>query len=309
MALVFLLFTLFASVFTIAKIGLGYTEPFFFVGARMVVAGILMIAYMGWASPEKLRIQRQHIPRLLALAFFNIYLTNAMEFWGLKYLTSFKTCFIYSLSPFMAAFFSYWLLDERMTNRKWLGLTIGICGFVPILSQMGGAEAEMVYGGVFSLPEIAVVIAAIASSYGWIVMRQLIRNDGYHPLVANGFSMLIGGAFSLIHSGLVEKWNPLPITDYIPFTECMLLLVLISNLLAYNLYGFLLKRFTATFLSFAGFSTPLISAFFGWFILGEVITLAFMISASIVFIGLLVFYQEELRLGVRLAPEPNPKAT
>jgi drug/metabolite transporter (DMT)-like permease len=306
MPLVILLYSLFASVFTIAKIGLGHVQPFFFVGTRMVIAGVLLLSYMAYSRPGSLAFRRKDLKNLFALAFFNIYLTNAMEFWGLKYLTSFKTCFIYSLSPFMAALFSYLMFNEQMTGRKWLGLAIGFFGFIPIMFQMGGAEAEMVYGGVFSLPELAVVVAAISSSYGWIVMRQLIRNDGYHPMVANGASMLIGGVFSLIHSGFVENWQPFPVSDYEIFFECTLLLILISNILAYNLYGFLLRRFTATFLSFAGFMCPLLAAFFGWAILGETITLVFFSSASIVFIGLAVFYQEELRLGVRVEEQPEP---
>ncbi|MDP1836232.1 MAG: DMT family transporter [Chlamydiales bacterium] len=309
MPLIIVLYSLFASVFTIAKIGLGYTQPFFFVGTRMVFAGVLMLAYMWFTNPNSVKIHRGTVKRLLALAFFNIYLTNAMEFWGLKYLTSFKTCFIYSLSPFMAALFSFLVFDERMTNRKWIGLSIGFMGFVPILFQMGGQDAEMIYGGIFSLPELAVVVAAIASSYGWIVMRQLIREDGYHPMIANGFSMLVGGFFALAHSGLAETWQPFPVTDYVVFTECTLLLVLISNILAYNLYGFLLKRFTATFLSFSGFMCPLLAAFFGWLVLGETITLMFMSSAAVVFAGLIVFYQEELRIGVRLPEEPVPAAS
>lgn len=300
MGLIVILYSLFASVFTIAKVGLDYTQPIFFVGSRMVIAGILMIAYQALTAPQTLVIKKKFIWTLVGLAFFNIYLTNVMEFWGLKYLTSFKTCFIYSLSPFMAAFLSYFMFDERMTSRKWLGLGIGIVGFAPILVQMGDAEATMVYGGVFSLPEIAVMVAAAASSFGWILMRKLIKEGGYQPLVANGFSMLIGGVFSLVHSGLVETWDPMPVTSYVPFLECTLLLVIISNILAYNLYGVLLRRFTATFLSFSGFITPLITAFFGWVVLGETITTTFFVSASVVFVGLLVFYQEELRLGVRV---------
>ncbi len=304
MPLVVLLYTLFASVFTIAKWGLDFTQPFFFVGFRMVIAGVLMIGYLALTSPQTLQIKRKHIWRLAGLAFFNIYLTNAMEFWGLKYLTSFKTCFIYSLSPFMAAFFSFLIFNERLSSRKWLGLVIGLVGFGPILFQMSETEATMVYAGVFSLPEIAVIIAAIASSYGWILMRQLINEDGYHPLSCNGISMLFGGILSLIHSGFVESWDPVPVSEWMPFTESTLLLVLISNILAYNLYGILLRRFTATFLSFAGFMTPLIAAFFGWLVLGETVTLVFFVSASVVFAGLLVFYQEELRTGVRLANAP-----
>lgn len=301
MFLVVVLYSLFASVFTISKVGLEFTQPLFFVGSRMLIAGCLLIGYQALTDRESLRIKPGTIGRLLSLAFFNIYLTNAMEFWGLKYLTSFKTCFIYSLSPFMAAILSYLMLNEGMTQRKWIGLIVGFCGFMPILLQNGGSEAEVAYIGWFSLPELAVIVAAMASSYGWIVLRQLIRTDGYKALTANGMSMLAGGAVSLFHSRLVEPWDPVPVSQFLPFIECTLLLVLVSNIFAYNLYGHLLRSFTATFLSFAGFMCPLIAAFFGWLVLGETITWVFAVSASVVFTGLVIFYLEELRLGVRVA--------
>ena len=106
---------------------------------------------------------------------------------------------------------------------------------------------------------------------------------------------------ALFHSRLYEPWHPFPVTGYEKFFYCMAALIVISNLLAYNLYGVLLKRFSATFLSFAGFSTPLITAFFGWFFLGEQITWGFVLCASVVFLGLGLFYQEELRHGLRIA--------
>lgn len=302
MFLVFVLYALFASVFTIAKVGLEYSSPFFLVGSRMALAGALMLAYQFYAHRSTFKIQRKHFYRVLLLAFFNIYLTNVMEFWGLQYLTSFKTCFIYSLSPFMAALFSYLLLSEQLTWKKWFGLLVGFCGFIPILLHQTSSEALTGQFWIFSWAEVAIIVAAISSSYGWIVLRQLVSEDGYAPLLINGCSMLIGGMLALGHSLATETWSPIPVTQFIPFLKCALLLILISNMMAYNLYGYLLKRFSGTFMSFAGFSTPLITALFGWLFLEEQVTQTFIASAVIVFFGLLVFYQEELKLGLRNKP-------
>lgn len=300
MFFVILLYALFASVFTIAKTGLEYSQPFFLVGSRMFLAGVLMLAYQYFFQREQFTFKKEHFWRVFRLALFNIYLTNVFEFWGLKYLTSFKTCFIYSLSPFVSALLSYFMFSEKMTGKKWLGLGIGFLGFLPILLNETAAEGETGHFFFLSWAEVAVMLAAICSVYGWILLKQLVQQNGYTPFMANGLSMLMGGALALTHSFFVEDWNPIPVTSYIPFLECGLLLILISNFICYNLYGYLLKRYSATFISFAGFTTPLFTALFGWLYLGEIVTWPFYLSAIIVFFGLFAFYQEELRSDYKL---------
>lgn len=297
MFFVLLLYAMFASVFTIAKTGLQYTQPLFLVGTRMFLAGIIMLCYqygVRYSETQKIKL---NFWRIFCLALFNIYLTNILEFWGLKYLTSFKTCFIYSLSPFFAALLSYIIFTEKLTWKKWAGLIIGFVGIMPVLLNETSNEQETGHLFIFSWAEMAVMTASICSVYGWILLKKLVRDDGMPPFLANGYSMLIGGVMALANSYLVEDWDPLPFTEFLPFAETTILLLVISNLICYNLYGALLKKFSATFMSFAGFTTPFFTALFGWLYLGEVVTWPFYVSAAIVFLGLLTFYQEELQRG------------
>lgn len=295
MFFVFLMYALFASVFTISKTGLDYASPYFFVGSRMLTAGILLLCYQFFFRREHFKIKKEHMGQLLALAIFNIYLTNTFEFWGLQYLTSFKACFIYSLSPFASAFLSLLIFSERMSWRKWIGLLVGFGGLFPILLTQTTSEERAGQLFIFSWAELAVMGAAICSVYGWILLKQLIQSGGLSPVTANGASMVLGGGFALFHSYFTESWRPIPVSEYLPFLSCAMTLIIISNLISYNLYGWLLKRFSATFMSFAGLSTPLFTALFGWFFLDERITWPFYVSLSIVSLGLLLFYQEELK--------------
>lgn len=303
MYLVFLMYALFASVFTISKTVLQYAQPLFIVGTRMTLAGILILFYLVVFKKQSFKLSKGCIFRLLALSLFCIYLTNMFEFWGLQHLTSFKTCFIYSLSPFLSALFSYFLFSERMNWGKWAGLLLGFAGFFPILMNESTGEAELGHLLFVSWAEIFVVSAVVCSVYGWILLRKIVKEDGLSPLMANGISMLLGGLMALTHSWFRENWDPAPFTEFMPFLECSLWLILISNLICYNLYGYLLKKFTATFISLAGFTTPLFTAFFGWLYLGEQVTASFYISAAIVFCGLVVFYLQELKQGYYLVPE------
>jgi len=303
MHLIVLLYALFASVFTVSKTGLQYTQPLFFVGTRMLLAGVLILGYLYFFQNKHFRFSKKDVFGIFRLAVFNIYLTNMFEFWGLQHLTSFKTCFIYSLSPFLSALFSYWMFSEKMTSKKWMGFALGFLGFIPILLNESSTEERLGHLFFLSWAEIAVMLAAVSSVYGWTLLRKLVKQNNMSPLMANGLSMLGGGAFALCHSAFTENWNPVPITNTATFLECALLLIVISNLVCYNLYGFLLRKYTSTFMSFAGFTTPLWSAFFGWLYLGEVVTLPFYLSAIVVFLGLILFFQEELKQGYYAKPQ------
>lgn len=296
---VFLLYALFASVFTIAKTGLEYSQPFFLVGTRMMLAGVLLLGYQFYRSGDRFLFSRKTWGYLGLLALFNIYLTNTFEFWALKHLTSFKTCFIYSLSPFLSALLSYLLFSETLSAKKWLGLALGFLGFIPILLAQTATEELSGQFLSFSWAEWAMLMAVFSSVYGWILLKQLVKDEGVAPMSANGFGMLLGGFAALMHSLAVEEWNPIPVTNFMPFLECAILLTLISNLICYNLYGSLLKKYSPTFMSFAGSTTPLFTAFFGWLFLGETVTWPFYISFLVVLSGLILFDQEELKLGVR----------
>jgi drug/metabolite transporter (DMT)-like permease len=295
MIFVFLLYGLFASVFVISKVGLAASAPFFLIGSRMIAAGVILIGWYAYKEGS-LKLTRETWKLIALLGFLNIYVTNAFEFWGLQYLTSFKTCFIYSLSPFASALLSFILLSEKMTAKKWLGLLVGFAGFIPLFLHHTQTEEQAGVLWAFSWAELSVVGAALTSVWGWIVLKQLVCDKGVSPLAANGFSMLIGGALALSHSLFTEEWNPVPVYDTLQFSFAAVLLIIVSNLICYNLYGWLLKRFSATFMSFAGFTTPLFTALFGWFFLGETIAAPFYISSAIVFSGLLLFYHEELVL-------------
>ena len=305
--LVFLTFFIWSTSFTLGKATLGFSPPLFLTGFRMFAAGAILLLFLFLFKRKDLQFKKKYILPLTLLGLTSVYITNALEFWGLQYLTSAKACFIYSLSPFITTLFSYFQFKEKVTSRKILGLVIGFIGFTPVLLQQTGSE-ELV-GGVsfFSWPQLALVAATVFAVYGWVLLRKLGKDDNLSPLFANGTSMIIGGTFAFIHSLIVESWNPLPVTEFAPFLKGVFMMIIISNLICYNLYGYLLKRFTATFLSFAGLTTPLFAAFFGWLFLGETVSWTFFLASSLIFFGLWLVYAEELRLGYIIRKEKLAK--
>jgi drug/metabolite transporter (DMT)-like permease len=285
--------------FSLGKMALEYSSPLFLTGTRMLLAGILLLIYVFLKQRDLLKVDKKDLFPLALFALMSIYLTNAFEFWGMQKLSAVKGCFIYSLSPFFAAFFSYLHFGEKLTLKKWLGLSIGLVGIIPGISISQGFSD--LYQGMFnfSWPELSLIAAVLFSVYGWILLRLLVKGNTLSPLTVNGYGMLIGGLIALVHSHLVDVWSPLPIKagSYFAFSHIILWMILVSNIICYNIYGFLLRKYTATLLSFTGLLSPFFAALTSWILLGETPSPVIIVSTCIVIIGLYIVYQEELKQG------------
>jgi drug/metabolite transporter (DMT)-like permease len=303
--LVLFMYAAWSSVFSLGKMALEVSPPIFLTAFRMLLAAALLLGYLIIRNRSSFKFSKKQWALLGLLSLFSIYLTNAFEFWGLQHLTAAKTCFIYSLSPFFAALFSYIHFGEKMNLKKWLGMGIGFLGFIPLLATQKGAEELLTTIPFLSWPELAMVGASICTAYGWILLRMVINpqtkeeKNPISPLMANGISMLIGGFLALIHSFFIDSWAPTPVKveSFGPFLQGVILMALISNVLCYNLYGHLLKKFTATFLSFMGLFSPIFASINSWFFLKEQPSMIIFISTAIVSLGLWLIYSAELRQG------------
>jgi drug/metabolite transporter (DMT)-like permease len=294
------LFALWSSVFAIAKNALDLTTPSFALALRMLMGGTILLGIVLIKDKEALKkLKAKDFLIFSILAVFSVYLSNILEYWGLGSLSSSKACFIYSLSPFFTALLSYIHLKEKMTFKKWIGLRIGFAGMIPVLIAKGGTEESLFSGALFTLPTLALMGAALFGVYGWVILRVVVKDHTTSPLMANTFSMFIGGLLALGHSYFTDTWSPLPVqTSSLPkLLQILAVITLISNVICYNLYGHFLKKYTATFLSFMGLLSPFFAAVYGYFMLGEPILPEILWSSLFVTGGMLLVYAEELKQG------------
>lgn len=305
MYLVIFMEMLFASTFTVGKAVLQYLNPIFFIGLRMTIAGIILLSWLYFFKREKFFIKKEHLYLFLQITIFHIFIAYVFEFWALKYLSSFKTAFLYNLSPFIAAVFGYLFLSEKMNIRKWLGLSIGFSGIIWVMiSSQSPQEASKSAFLFLSWPEISLLTAIASSVYGWVVFKKLGQVGGYSSLMINGFGMLSAGILAFIASFFIESscccngqsFFAMPTTQILASLGYTLILILVANIIGYNLYGYLLQKYSITFLSFSCTLTPFFAALLGNIFLGEVPSATFFLSSILVVIGLYIFYMQELKI-------------
>jgi len=290
MILIIILYIICASTFTFSKWGLIYSNPFFFASIRMILSSMMLLFYSfikGYIKISNIKIY--YIKDIIKLSIFQIYLTYATDAWSLKKISSIESSYIYNLSPFITALLCYILFNNRINKKQLLGISIAFLALT--IGSAKNYNCKLFYNAIDA--KLITILSVIFSAYGWIIMQSIIKY--YNPILLNGMSMLIGGILLLITSLIFE--DPAKnITNYEIFTKAMVGIILFSNILFYNLYGYLLKKYSATLLSFFGFLCPIFTSIFGEIFLSEKVCLKLKISFIFIVISLFIFYYEEIKI-------------
>lgn len=283
---------LFSVNLILRKIILDCTQPLFFQGIRLTIAGIILLGYLYFYNRPLLRFQRKDIGLFFQASLFFSYLSYVLAVITLDDLSSARFAFMFNLSPFITALICFFYLHEALNRKEIASLIIGFIGFMPLLFV--GTQDGIDSVSFFSIPGLQLFLSTIAYAYGWIVVSQLVKKKNYSPLLVTGIAFFCGGVATLLTSFIFENWFVVaPVSDIFKFTTYLIAIIFISEIIASNMYAALLKRYSVTFLSFAGFLYPLFSALLGWLFLQEKITYNFFISATIVGLALYLFQLSE----------------
>lgn len=289
---IFLTFALLASAITTNKLLLSPLPPIFFVGIRMFLAGIILWFIAYWQDKKiSLTFIKQDVIILFLITLCTTYIPAICKSIALKYMSSSQAAFFGTLDPFITALYSYFLFSEKLTFNNMLGICLGIAGSTVLLAT---SSTTTVTSQMF-FPQIAAFLAVAIGRYGWILIQMLLKKGHYTPIQINSITMLASGAFSLITSLFLEPVNSIAVTNYHSFLALLLYTVIIGNVLSLTMYANLLKNYSATLLSLAGFSVPLFVHLYGWLFLHETLSINFLLALGLTFLGLLIFSKKDTR--------------
>jgi len=285
------LYALLGMSFTIGKMLLNFVPPIFLIGIRMTFAGmcILLVQY---GMHQRLWIKKQDLGLFFLVALIHIFIPFTTEFVGLQSIAPSCAALMFNLTPCFTAIFSYLLFHEIMTTKKWIGFTIGMIGVWYMVPISEGSLLDCPLGISYAL----MMTSVVSCSLGWVLVRKLLYR-GYSSLHINGFAMVVGGGGALICSKIFEPTAGLPWGQMHQFLPLLIGIIVLANFIFYNLYGYFLKRYSATLLSFVGFLTPLFTALYDKMLLDITVGPQFYVATVIVAYGIYIFYQEELRQG------------
>ncbi len=300
MYILFLAYFLLASSFSANKVLLADLPPTFFVGIRMLCAGLIMVIYH-YRKSERLKFSyfKSDLWALIAVAVLTTYLPSVLKAYGLHGMPSSKAALIGSCDPFVTAVYAYALWRERLTLKQFLGITIGFIGIIMLLTSSSVSEQSLHAWLIFSWPELAALGSVIVGRYGWILVRSLLKKERYEPTEVNGISMTVSGILALATSFFIDPISSITVKSIPWFVFFFSYTVIAGNIVGYGLYAASLKRHSVTLVSLVGFTIPLFVSLIGWLFLGEQLTMFFFFSTVTVFTGLLLFYYDNLRASLR----------
>jgi drug/metabolite transporter (DMT)-like permease len=288
------LYALLALTFPLAQYALQYADPLLLLTFRMLFAGTCLLMYVKKdINGRTIVIKKDDRWAFFQIALFHIYFAFVPEFWALQYLSSIKITFMYCLTPFISALLDYVLFKKKPTFYNCVGGGLAASGLLFLLLSTPSGSHNLVKSPFTGLPELMLIVAIISATYAWFLLQNLV-NKGYQLPFVNGTAMLGGGFFSLITLLIARGLNHTLDKPFVyaiqPFFITTIALVILSNVIVYNLYGMLVQRYSITFISLAGYLSPIFGALYSWLFFGDLISWHYIVTFMCIYVGLKVFY-------------------
>ncbi|HXD07029.1 MAG TPA: drug/metabolite exporter YedA [Burkholderiaceae bacterium] len=265
------------STYLAIKFALVSLPPFFQMGSRFVVAGLLLLAWCAWrGKPLPTRRQWLH-----AVAVGALMLGGGMG--GTAYAeqtvgSGLVVAFIAVLPVLMAALDAIWGVYPRRLEAA--GIAVGLVG-VLMLTQGAGFQAS-------TAGLVAISTACVSWSIGSVLSQRKL------PLApgAMGFAseMICGGLVLLALAGLDGEYASLAARGW-PTAGSLIAwayLVVFGSLIAFNAYMVLLSHASSGLASSYSFVNPVIAMLLGVTLGGEVVTHSEWLAAGVVLVGVVL---------------------
>lgn len=216
----------------------------------------------------------------------------AFLYWGLVQAPAGLLGALLAFVPLMTLFFAAAHGLERLSWRGLMGALIATAGV--LLGVVGG------FGGLMHVPSVLALVAGVACIAESGVVFKLLPKG--HPTAYNAVALTTGVPLLAALSLLMEEPWALPTT--VDTWAAYAYLVLIGSVGLFSLSLYVLSRWTASATSYAFLLMPVSSVIIAALLVGEVITISFVIGVALVIAGV---WLGAIRRAARSEGPPCPE--
>ena len=265
--------------FVVAKYGLPYAPPLTFLSIRYALSWLCFLVWIALARVSWPRGRQQWLH--LAVSGMLIHAGYLGGVWvAIKLgMGSGLAALMVGLQPVLTALWVSSMASntgsgEKVTQRQWLGLALGLGGLVLVVSRKFGSTQEVT---AFTL--VAITIALLSITAGTLYQKQFVQ-----PADVRGANAVqIAAAFAVtLPLALFETeavtWTP-------QFMGALAWSVLVLTMGGSSLLYMLIQRGAATAVTSLLYLVPPCTALMAWLLFAEPITVVTVIGTAITALG------------------------
>lgn len=247
-------------------------------GLNIFRVGIsLLLFWTVWSMGKTAAaIKRKDIPRFLLCGLTGVAINQMLFVKGLTLTSTIHAALLMLCTPLLITVFAFWILKEKITWQKALGLSLGIGGAVLLITTKEKNGSASLTGDLY------IVVNAMAYTIYFILVKPLMRD--YPPLhvirwvFTFGFFMILPfGWNEFIHTG----WPSFQLSHYMALG----MVVICGTFLAYSFNIFGIKHLGAGITGSYIYTQPVFAAVIAALFLQEQFTLEKIIAGALIFGG------------------------
>lgn len=250
--------------------------PLGFVMLRIISGTILF--WLLFLSTVRQSVARRDLPRLALCGFLGVAVNQSLFFSGLKLTTPIHASLIMTSTPILVLIASHFILNEKITPRKLLGIFLACIGAVLLLTS--GESLSFAKNTV--LGDAMVLINAVSYGLYLVFVKKLVEE--YHPFTVITWVSTFGLLF-IIPVGSYEfftaSWSSFDGRDWL-FISYVLIGV---SFMAYLFNIIALKEVTPSVVSIYIYLQPLFATILSLIIYHETMDALKIASGSLIFLG------------------------
>jgi drug/metabolite transporter (DMT)-like permease len=254
----------------------GY-NPIFLNVARSAIAGVLVFLWCRYRGIALFQNDGTLWAGIAAGILFGSEFT--LIFVGLEYTTVARSSLLVNTMPFWILIGAHFLLGERMSMQKFLGLLLAFGGVVVIFSdKLSIPGPEAITGDLLSL----------AAGLLWALTTLVIKGTKLSTASAEKVLLYQLAVSALMAIPLVPLAGPM-LREVAPLaTGALLFQAVYVVAFTYILWFWLVRRYPAAGLASFAFLSPAFSVICGWLLLDEPLTWKIFLALGLIAAGLII---------------------
>ena len=281
-----------AAVSAVKHLSPAVMAPYAINGVRVLTA--LPLFWLLYAiKPGRAGIDRSDIVRFIGCALSGVVVNQLFFIKGVSLTSPIHASLLALTTPVMITILAIWILREKLTLNKTLGLTLGISGAVVLIlsKDLSGSASNQLLGDSF------IIVNAIAYSFYLVWVRPLMLR--YSPVHVIRWVFTFGTVMMLPFC-----WQPMMATDWSAFNNthhfALAFAALGATFFAYlfNVYGIAILG--SSVVGAYIYTQPVFATIVAMVLMGEQLSLIKLLAAGLIFAGVYFVNRKPVsdRLGV-----------